>query len=95
MKSKTVRRPSSSSAVVTTPSGLWKASQRRATCFTARPDDRDPLPLGIHLHAQGGDLAVHPHLALLDQCLGGAARGDSGAGEGPLEPHFAHDSAST
>jgi hypothetical protein len=24
--------------VVTTPSGLWKASQRRATCFTGRPE---------------------------------------------------------
>ena len=36
MKSRTVRRPSSSLAVVTTPSGLWNASQRRSLSFTGR-----------------------------------------------------------
>ena len=29
------------------------------------------------------------------QLLGGPTGGDSGAGQGPLEPHVAHDSAST
>ena len=63
MKSSTVRRPSSSLAVVTTPSGLWKASQRRSCSFTARPPTVILCALGIHLHAERRDLAVHPHLA--------------------------------
>ena len=59
------------------------------------PADRDALPLGVHLHPDGGRLPVYFDLTFLDQLLRGATRGDSGAGKGPLKPHLTHDSAST
>ena len=95
MNSKTVRRPSSSLAVVTTPSGLWKASQRRATTLTALPPTVMRLPVGVHLAAELRDLPVHPYAPRADQFLGRAARGDAGPGQGALQSHFAHDSAGT
>ena len=95
MKSKTVRRPSSSLAVVTTPIGLWKASQRRSFSFT------DLLPTVIRWRSGSTfmpSVASRPStrtLPVFDQLLGGPARGDSSPGQRPLEPHLGHDSAST
>jgi hypothetical protein len=55
----------------------------------------DPLTLRIDLAAEGGHFAVHPHPPVLDQLLRGTAGRDAGPGERALEPHLAHDSAST
>ena len=95
MKSKTVRRPSSSLAVVTTPSGLWKASHRRSCTLTGFLPTVMRCRSGSTFMPERRRLPVHPDLALLDQLLGGPARRDSGPGQRPLEPHLAHDSAST
>src|SRR5918994_4309994 len=57
--------------------------------------DGDLLAGGVNLHPEGGRLSIHSHPALFDQLFGRPTRGDSGAGERPLEPHLGHDSAST
>src|SRR5206468_6476218 len=57
--------------------------------------DGDALPRRVHFGAQGGNPAVHPDHAQLDERFRGAARGHSGPRQRTLQPHFGHWSAAT
>ena len=87
-RSTTVGRPLGSLAVVIVPRGLLSSTWRSACLPTSRPSTRTTsVALDERVELPGAPVDRHP--AGLDQLVGAATGGDTGAGEERVEAHDA------